>query len=293
MKPRALRPQAAIIPAPITLSPPSRACFWSPRPDPPPPTSSPTEPSKPATCPAGPVGRRRDHVGPHRQLRPPGQPDIVRQRPLHPVDSGQGQYDVHLVRLGQRFERLPGLRGRYVDLEHQYHLEPVDDHLHHQRRHDAGDDLPARLVRATAVPGDTGWSGWYAGPDHSADDTSHHAADHSAHYSASDQRLAAKHVLTGYWQNFNNGATVQRISDVHAAYNLIAVAFADADPARPGAITFNLDSAGLGGYTVAQFKADIAAKQAAGKRVILSVGGQNGTISVGTPRPRPTSPTVP
>jgi chitinase len=91
------------------------------------------------------------------------------------------------------------------------------------------------------------------------------------------------HVLTGYWQNFNNGATVQKISDVPAAYDLIAVAFADADTSRPGAITFNLDSAGLGGYTVAQFKADIAAKQAAGKKVILSVGGQNGTVSVADP----------
>ncbi len=89
-----------------------------------------------------------------------------------------------------------------------------------------------------------------------------------------------KHVLTGYWQNFNNGATVQKISDVPAAYDLIAVAFADADASRPGGISFTLDSAGLNGYTVAQFKADIAAKKAAGKRVILSVGGQNGTISV-------------
>jgi chitinase len=90
-----------------------------------------------------------------------------------------------------------------------------------------------------------------------------------------------KHILTGYWQNFNNGATVQRISDVPAAYDLIAVAFADADASRPGGITFNLDSAGLNGYTVAQFKADIAAKKAAGKKVILSVGGERGTISVG------------
>jgi len=92
-----------------------------------------------------------------------------------------------------------------------------------------------------------------------------------------------KHVLTGYWQNFNNGATVQRIRDVQAAYDVIAVAFADADPARHGGITFNLDTAGLGGYTVADFKADIAAKQAAGKKVILSVGGQNGTVSVSDP----------
>ncbi|MFJ3907364.1 chitinase [Streptomyces sp. 2132.2] len=88
-----------------------------------------------------------------------------------------------------------------------------------------------------------------------------------------------RHALTGYWQNFNNGATVQKISDVPSQYDIIAVSFADAT-ATPGAITFNLDSAGLGGYTVAQFKADIAAKKAAGKSVILSVGGEKGTISV-------------
>ncbi|MCM1969239.1 MULTISPECIES: glycosyl hydrolase family 18 protein [unclassified Streptomyces] len=88
-----------------------------------------------------------------------------------------------------------------------------------------------------------------------------------------------KHAVTGYWQNFNNGATVQKISDVSAQYDIIAVSFADAT-STPGAITFNLDSAGLGGYTVPQFKADIAAKKAAGKSVILSIGGEKGTISV-------------
>ncbi|MET7475171.1 glycoside hydrolase family 18 protein [Streptomyces sp. NPDC005648] len=88
-----------------------------------------------------------------------------------------------------------------------------------------------------------------------------------------------KHAVTGYWQNFDNGATVQRISAVSAQYDIIAVAFADAT-STPGAVTFNLDSAGLGGYTVDQFKADIKAKQAAGKKVIISIGGQNGTVSV-------------
>ncbi|MFI5683754.1 chitinase [Streptomyces sp. NPDC051636] len=88
-----------------------------------------------------------------------------------------------------------------------------------------------------------------------------------------------KHAVTGYWQNFNNGATVQKLSDVPSAYDIIAVAFADAT-STPGAVTFNLDSAGLGGYTVDQFKADIRAKQAAGQKVIVSVGGQNGTVSV-------------
>jgi chitinase len=88
-----------------------------------------------------------------------------------------------------------------------------------------------------------------------------------------------KHAVTGYWQNFNNGAAVQKISDVPGQYDIIAVAFADAT-GTPGAVTFNLDSAGLGGYTVDQFKADIRAKQAAGKKVIVSVGGERGTVSV-------------
>lgn len=88
-----------------------------------------------------------------------------------------------------------------------------------------------------------------------------------------------KHAVTGYWQNFNNGATVQKLSDVPATYDIIAVSFADATT-TPGAVTFNLDTAGLNGYTVDQFKADIKAKQAAGKNVIISVGGEKGSVSV-------------
>lgn len=88
-----------------------------------------------------------------------------------------------------------------------------------------------------------------------------------------------KHAVTGYWQNFNNGATVQKISDVPSQYDIIAVSFADATT-TPGAVTFNLDSAGLGGYTVDQFKADVQAKKAAGKKVIISIGGERGTVAV-------------
>jgi chitinase len=88
-----------------------------------------------------------------------------------------------------------------------------------------------------------------------------------------------KHVVTGYWQNFDNGATVQKLHDVPSHYDIIAVAFADAT-GTPGQVTFNLDSAGLGGYTVDQFKADIRAKQAAGKKVVISVGGERGTVTV-------------
>lgn len=91
-----------------------------------------------------------------------------------------------------------------------------------------------------------------------------------------------KHLLTGYWQDFTNGATAQRLTDVNAQYDVIAVAFANAT-GTPGQISFALDSglsSALGGYTDAQFRADIATEHSRGKKVILSVGGQNGTISV-------------
>ncbi|WP_328635238.1 chitinase [Streptomyces sp. NBC_00356] len=87
-----------------------------------------------------------------------------------------------------------------------------------------------------------------------------------------------KHALTGYWQNFDNGATVQKLRDVQSQYDIIAVSFADATT-TPGQITFNLDPA-VGYASYADFKADIAAKHAAGKSVILSVGGEKGSVSV-------------
>ncbi|WP_018685686.1 chitinase [Actinokineospora enzanensis] len=93
-----------------------------------------------------------------------------------------------------------------------------------------------------------------------------------------------KHVLTGYWQNFYNGAKALKLSQVPATYDIIAVAFADAVGATRGAVEFNLDpglSSQLGGYTVADFKADIKTVQARGQKVIISVGGEKGTIWAG------------
>ncbi|MFF3602415.1 chitinase [Streptomyces sp. NPDC002463] len=87
-----------------------------------------------------------------------------------------------------------------------------------------------------------------------------------------------KHAVTGYWQNFDNGAAKQKLRDVQAAYDIIAVSFADST-ATPGQITFNLDPA-VGYASAADFKADIAAKKAAGKSVILSVGGEKGNVTI-------------
>ncbi|WP_030747004.1 chitinase [Streptomyces griseus] len=93
-----------------------------------------------------------------------------------------------------------------------------------------------------------------------------------------DNPAVPKHAVTGYWQNFDNGAAKQKIRDVQAAYDIIAVSFADSTT-TPGQITFNLDPA-VGYASVADFKADIAAKKAAGKSVIISVGGEKGNVTI-------------
>jgi chitinase len=145
-------------------------------------------------------------------------------------------------------------------------------------------------TKVTAVSGASATvTGLAAATSYSFQVTASNAAGESAKSAAVTARTAPrqdgggtalpKHAVTGYWQNFNNGAAVQKITDVPDHYDIIAVAFADAT-STPGAVTFNLDSAGLGGYTVDQFKADIRTKQAAGKKVIISVGGEKGTVSV-------------
>ncbi|GGZ35525.1 MULTISPECIES: chitinase [Streptomyces rochei group] len=147
-------------------------------------------------------------------------------------------------------------------------------------------------TKVTAVTGTSATvTGLAASTSYSFQVTAVNAAGESAKSAAVTARTTApddgggnggdlpKHAVTGYWQNFDNGAAVQRISDVSSQYDIIAVAFADAT-GTPGAVDFNLDTAGLDGYTVDQFKADVRAKQAAGKKVIISVGGEKGTVSV-------------
>jgi chitinase len=90
------------------------------------------------------------------------------------------------------------------------------------------------------------------------------------------------HVLTGYWQDFTNGAVPLTLADVPSVYNLVAVAFGTAADA-PGQVAFSIDpelSSALGGYTAGQFTSDIQTLHACGQKVILSVGGEHGMISV-------------
>jgi chitinase len=91
-----------------------------------------------------------------------------------------------------------------------------------------------------------------------------------------------EHFLTGYWHNFVNQATELKLSAVPNDYDLIAIAFGEAT-ATPGEVVFGVDaglSSALGGYTDAQFRADVQALHQRGKKVILSVGGETGRVQV-------------
>jgi chitinase len=94
-----------------------------------------------------------------------------------------------------------------------------------------------------------------------------------------------KHVVEGYWHNFDNGTGTIRIKDVPDQYDIINVSFAEGDQsAAAGTAVFVLDKA----FNEADFIADIKAKQAAGKKVQISLGGANGVIVLGTTAARDT-----
>lgn len=101
-----------------------------------------------------------------------------------------------------------------------------------------------------------------------------------------------KHTLTGYWQNFINGSSALKLSDVPNEYDIIVLSFADMDPTKPGGVTFNVDSSlssALGGYTNADLMNDIQAKRAQGKKVIISIGGEKGNINLSSASPNVTN----
>jgi chitinase len=85
-----------------------------------------------------------------------------------------------------------------------------------------------------------------------------------------------RHALVGYWHNFTNpsGPTIP-ISQVSNDFDVIVVAFGD--DAGNGNVSFTVDP---GAGTEAQFRADVAAARARGKKVVLSLGGQNGTVTL-------------
>jgi chitinase len=89
------------------------------------------------------------------------------------------------------------------------------------------------------------------------------------------------HSLVGYLHSsFSNGSGNVNIEDAPAAWNVIALAFADSNGA--GDITFTPcpQSTCPGAQTEAQLIAGIKTVQAQGRKVLISIGGANGQVTL-------------
>lgn len=85
-------------------------------------------------------------------------------------------------------------------------------------------------------------------------------------------------IIVGYWHNFNNGTGFIPLRNVSAKYDVINISFAEPTiSATDGTIGFTPYN-----YTVADFKADVAYLQSLGKKVLISIGGQNGEVQLKT-----------
>ncbi|MFB7599405.1 chitinase [Streptomyces sp. NPDC056160] len=99
------------------------------------------------------------------------------------------------------------------------------------------------------------------------------------------------HALVGYLHaSFANGSGYTRMTDVPDSWDVIDLAFGEPTSVTSGDIRFNRcpTTECPGVESDADFKAAIKAKQAAGKKVLISIGGQNGQVQLTTTAARDT-----
>ncbi|RSS55851.1 chitinase [Streptomyces sp. WAC01280] len=99
------------------------------------------------------------------------------------------------------------------------------------------------------------------------------------------------HALVGYLHaSFANGSGYTRMADVPDSWDVINLAFGEPTSVTSGDIRFSLCPATEcpNVEPAADFKAAIKAKQAAGKKVLISIGGQNGQVQLATTAARDT-----
>jgi chitinase len=84
------------------------------------------------------------------------------------------------------------------------------------------------------------------------------------------------HLLIGYWHNWQNQQVKYiRLKDVSEDFDVIHIAFATATDAKDGRMAFTPAPE----TNTSQFKSDIRSIQETGRKVILSVGGANGSLA--------------
>lgn len=85
------------------------------------------------------------------------------------------------------------------------------------------------------------------------------------------------HTLTGYWHNWqSDAARFIRLGDIPLLYDVILVAFAIPDKTAHGKMVFTP----YPNASEDQFKSDVARLQSFGKKVLISVGGANGSAAI-------------
>ncbi|RZQ60540.1 chitinase [Amycolatopsis suaedae] len=94
-----------------------------------------------------------------------------------------------------------------------------------------------------------------------------------------------RHALIGYLHaSFANGSGYVRMADVPAAWDVVNLAFGEPTTPTSGDIRFSLCPVAEcpNVETEAEFTAAIRAKQAQGKKVLISIGGANGQVQLTT-----------
>ncbi|KJB85668.1 chitinase [Paenibacillus sp. E194] len=90
------------------------------------------------------------------------------------------------------------------------------------------------------------------------------------------QAAVSSKTIVGYWHNFDNGSGFIKLRDVSPKFDVINVSFAEpTSGVTNGTIGFTPYN-----YTDTDFKADVAYLQSQGKKVIISIGGQNGQVQL-------------
>lgn len=82
-------------------------------------------------------------------------------------------------------------------------------------------------------------------------------------------------AIVGYWENWN-GTKFVALKDIDPRYNVIHVSFASAKAGTD----YDLEFVQPSNYTVSKFKSEMAALQSDGKKVFISLGGQNDPMTL-------------
>ncbi len=106
----------------------------------------------------------------------------------------------------------------------------------------------------------------------------------SANINRAEAAVPNNKIIVGYWHNFDNGSTNIRLRDISPDFDVIQVAFAEPSGGpSSGNMAFTPYNA-----TVADFQSDIAYLQSQGKKVLISIGGANGTVELSSAQSKQT-----